>query len=75
MASFIDIPTFAPVTAATGAELVGVFDPAELKTGPAQKSISVGELLTQVVATLPTSDPSVAGALWVNAGVVSVSAG
>lgn len=28
-----------------------------------------------VIAGLPTSDPAVAGALWSNAGVVTVSAG
>ena len=27
------------------------------------------------VATLPTTDPAVAGALWVNSGVLTVSAG
>jgi len=28
-----------------------------------------------IIAGLPTSDPTVAGALWSNAGVVTVSAG
>ena len=28
-----------------------------------------------IIMSLPTSDPSVAGALWANAGVVTVSAG
>ncbi len=28
-----------------------------------------------IIASLPTSDPAVAGALWSNSGVVTVSAG
>lgn len=28
-----------------------------------------------IISTLPTTNPAVAGALWVNAGVVTVSAG
>lgn len=28
-----------------------------------------------LISTLPTTNPAVAGALWVNAGVVTVSAG
>lgn len=39
-------------------------------------SITFAAVGTNIVVTgLPTSDPAVAGALWSNAGVVTVSAG
>ena len=50
-----------------------------LGTGVSVISISDGEFTTGssviVVMSLPTSDPSNAGQLWANAGVVTVSAG
>lgn len=39
------------------------------------QSITAADLLTAAVGALPTSDPSVVGALWLNSGVLTVSAG
>lgn len=39
------------------------------------KAITVGDLLKEAIGNLPTSDPAVAGELWVDTGVLTVSAG
>lgn len=38
-------------------------------------TITVGNLLASAIGALPTTNPAVAGALWRNNGVVTVSAG
>lgn len=47
---------------------VQIFDVSERQ---GSKVITVGELLEQAVALLPTSSPPAVGDLWVNAGVLT----
>ena len=47
-------------------------------TGAVTENISItydGSNSVVIISNLPTSDPSVAGQLWSNSGVVTVSAG
>ncbi|GMG82590.1 hypothetical protein LNKW23_18030 [Paralimibaculum aggregatum] len=56
-----------------GGDALAVADGGSLKLGT---SVTLSVSGTSVVLTgLPTSDPSEAGALWVNSGVLSVSSG
>ena len=48
---------------------------ARQKDAQSSTDSTVAGLQTGVGFTLPTSDPAVAGQLWSNAGVVTVSAG
>lgn len=66
-----DAKIIAPTAAVAANDLMYVA-PVDSRT---PKAITVLNFLTSIIGDLPTSDPQVVGALWLNSGVLTVSAG
>lgn len=71
MPTLDDAPIVPVLSALAAGDLLQVFDVSTQQP----KTITAAELLEQAVNLLPTADPLVAGALWLDIGVLTVSAG
>lgn len=68
-----DIPAAPVLTAISLSDKIAIYDVSALPNG--EKAITVGQFLELAIGALPTSDPGVAGDLYVNSGVLTVSTG
>lgn len=68
-----DIPA-APVLASISlTDKIAIYDVSAIPNG--ERAITVGQFFQLAINALPTADPTVAGQLYLNAGVLTVSSG